>query len=739
MVQIRLKLLGGIHVAHADGTEISVAARKGQALIAYLALNQDQRHAREELATLLWGDRFDEQARHSLRQSVLALRKVLADENASILQSSGEFLALSTEAVEVDALEFQRLTLEGSQASLERAATLYTGDLLAGLHAQSESFDEWLSVARVRYRDIAIDAHARLMRCQVNSGDIEAAVGTAQRLLDIDPSNEDAHRSLMSFYDASGKRAAALRQYRTYVDVLRREFDAEPDPAMARLHSEIHARDQRDDRVPARDAARWSAQISAAQEEASDEVQPAQSDAAGESPIASLHPRGRTRARVYWAAGGVVLTLLTAVIVIAATFWRIPELAPAPIGAYVRGVKEAIAPHPLSIAVLPLESHGDPDVEEFADALSEGITSALSISSEMVVISRSSVRGYGDNPATIQDVAKELNVRYILEGGVRKWGDQIGIEIGLIDALEGQHRIWSESYRRQAGDFISLQQDITFEIITSLEIRLTEGETERINRAHGTRYLEAWLAAAQGEKHLRRLSERDMAIAQAYYERAIAIDTDYPGAWDGLGWIYLISARFGWAASREEMIRKAKDMAERALALDRERPRTFSLLGSISLLTGDFRQAVKLGEKAVSLGPNDADAAALLAVTLTYTGEPNRALALLGRSIRLRPHPPQWYSWMLGRAYRLAGRPEQAVAVLADAQTATTASFIPLVELAAAYSEMGEPGLAKETGAEIVRRFPEFNIRAWIAMPPYGDLAVKEREVDALRAAGLPE
>ncbi len=159
----------------------------------------------------------------------------------------------------------------------------------------------------------------------------------------------------------------------------------------------------------------------------------------------------------------------------------------------------------------------------------------------------------------------------------------------------------------------------------------------------------------------------------------------------------------------------------------------------ISLLSGDFRQAVKLGEKAVSLGSNDADAAALLAFTLTYTGEPQRALALIGRAIRLRPHPPQWYSWLLGRANRLAGRPEQAVAVLADAQTARAVSFIPLVELAAAYSEMGEPALAKETGAEIVRRFPEFNIRTWIAMPPYEDPDAQSREISALRLAGLPE
>lgn len=739
MVRIRLKLLGGVRVAHADGAEISVRARKGQALLAYLALNQDQHTTREQLATLLWGDRFDEQARHSLRQSILALRKALADENASILHSTGEFLAISNKAVEVDALELQRLTLEGSQACLGQAVALYTGDLLAGVRAPSESFEEWLSVERVRYREIAIDAFTRLLRGQVNAGDIELALGTAQRLLDIDPSNEDAHRSLMSIYDESGKRAAALRQYRNYVDVVRREFDAEPDPAMAHFHSEILAREQRGCRVPGTDAVRGPAELSAARDEMSDEDPPAQSDAGGESPIASLGPRGRIRAWTYRAVGGVALTLLTAVIVIGATFWRIPELAPAPIGAYIQGVKNVIVPHPLSIAVLPLESHGDPDVAGFADALSEGITAALSISSEMVVVSRSSVRGYRDNPSAALEVAKELNVRYILEGGVHKWGDQIGVEIGLIDALKGQHRVWSETYQRRPADFIQAQQDITFEIITSLEIRLTEGEQERINRLHGTSILEAWLAAAQAEKHLRRLTPQDNMIARGIYERAIKLDPNYPGAWDGLAWTYLVEARFGWSSALETSIRKAKELAERTLALDPDRPRTYGLLGSISLLTGDFSTAVSFGEKAVSLGPNDADAAALLAYTLTYTGEPERAISLIQRAIRLRPSPPEWYQWLLGRANRLAGRLKEAVEILSGVVQDRSSSPIPLIELAAAYSENKSLVEARQVSAEIMRLLPEFTVEQWIAMSRYKDPAILERDIAALRAAGLPK
>lgn len=730
-----LTLFGGFGLSSWDGSEVTSLGRRDRALLAYLALCPGQREARDILATLLWSQRQDEQARHSLAQSTSVIRKALDDADKSFVLSDAESLALDGAAFAVDVLAFQELVSDGSREALKRAAELYTGDFLSGIETRSEGFDQWVDDERNRLRGLATDNLARLMYLDADAGDWEPAIEAASRVLDLNLLREDAHRVLMISYAQTGRRTLALQQYKSLAEVLARELQVDPDQETTELMESI----RRGSDPGSSDAARWSPRVSADREDAGDEVQTAQGDAVAESPIASLHPGGRMRARLLWAAGGVVITLVTAVVVIAATFWRIPELAPAPIGAFVRDIKATIAPHPLSIAVLPFESHGDPDAQEFADALSEGMTTALSMSSEMVVVSRSTMRGYGESPAAAQDVAKELNVRYILEGGVRKWDDQIGIEIGLIDALEGQHRIWGESYRRQAGDFISLQQDITFEVITSLKIRLTEGEQERINRAHGTRNLAAWLAAAQGEKHLRRLSERDMAIARAYYERASVIAPDYPGAWDGLGWTHLIGARFGWTTSREDSIRKSKEMADRALALDPERPGAYSLLGSISLVTGDFSQAVRLGEKAVLLGPFDADAAALLAYTLTYTGEPERALALIDRAIRLRPHPPRWYHWMSGRANRLSGRHERAVSILLAESQAAAHSYIPLVELAATYSEMNRLFLAKRTSAEILRQFPDFNIRSWIAMTPYSDPAMKEREVAALRSAGIPE
>jgi adenylate cyclase len=357
----------------------------------------------------------------------------------------------------------------------------------------------------------------------------------------------------------------------------------------------------------------------------------------------------------------------------------------------------------------------------------------------MRVISRSEVRQVEKFETTARGVAKKLKVRYLLEGSVRKSGDQIAIDIGLIDAQQGQHRIWSETYRRRSEDFIQSQQDVTFDVIRSLEVRLTEGEQERINRMGGTQILEAWLAAARGEKHLRLLTPQDNLTARGSYERALVLDPNYTGAMEGLAWTYFVGARFGWTTSRLQSAQRAKEIGEQALVLDPDRPQIFSLLGSLSLLAGDFANAVALGEKAFSLDPNDSDVAALLAYTLTYTGEPLRAISLIDRATDLKPVSPQWYEWLRGRAYRLTGQYDEAIEILSKIARDGAISPIPLVELAAAYSESGRTDLARRTAKDIMRLSPGFTVREWTSMSPYSDEEDLNKEIAALRVAGLPD
>lgn len=734
MANWKLRLFGEFRLSSEDGEEITSLGRRDRVLLAYLALSPNNRESRERLAALLWTNRGDEQARHSLVQSTAVLRKALGDSEKTIIQSEPAALALDGSQFDVDVLNFCRLVGENTVESLQQAVDLGTGDLLPGFEVRSEGIDEWLTRERERLHTMAVDAHYRLASLYAQLGNWQMVIDVAGRTLALDMLREDAHRLLMRAYAQTGQRALAVQQFKNLEIILERELNVAPEAESVALIEQIRA-------------GQWS-NGQGGETAAPPAVAPDQYVGHGRPPPESPNPQhaakhrsvisGHVQNRVYWGVGGLFAVLLVAVIAVTATFWRVPELAPAPIGAYVRDIKTTLQPHPLSIAVLPFEHHGDGEAADFAEALSGGITTALSISSEMRVISRSEARRFDDPSATARDVAKQLKARYLLEGSVNKWGDDITIETGLIDFQQGQHRIWSEAYRRRVDDFIQFQQDVTFDVIRSLEIRLTEGEQERINRMGGTQILGAWLAAARGEKHLRLLTPQDNLVARASYERALRLDPDYAGAMEGLAWTYFVSARFGWTASRADAALTARQLAEQALARDPNRPQTFSLLGSLSLLAGDFAKAVELGERAFSLDPNDSDVAALLAYTLSYTGEPERAISLIDRAISLRPVAPQWYDWLRGRAYRLTGRYDKAIEILTAATLDTPTSPLPLIELAAAYSEVGDAKLARRTADEIIRLSPQFTVGEWISLSPYQDEAAQKQEVAALRATGLP-
>lgn len=720
MKKWQLRLFGAFHLSSFDGKEIAALGRRDRALLTYLALAPNHRESRERLATLLWSTRGDEQARHSLAQSTATVRKALGDTDKAVLHSDAMSLAVDSSAFDVDVLTFRALLAEGTRESLAKAVDLYSDDLLLDFEVNSEGFDEWVAGERDRLRAMAIDAHCNLASMHASEGDWEAVLAVASRALAMDNLREDAHRLLIRAYAQRGQRALALQQYKALADILESELQVRPDAETEALVEQIRSARQRDGNIG----------NGAAGQQSAARVEPT---GAASSPVSRRWPRG-----YYWLAGGLAFLVLAMATGVTVTFWRVPELAPAPIGAYIRDIRTMIEPHPLSIAILTFESHGDADAADFGEALSSGITTALSISSEMRVTSRSVSRRFDSAAATAGEIARQLQVRYLIEGSVNKWGDRIVVETGLIDTRQGQHRIWSEIYRRDARDFNQFQNDVTFDVIRSLEIRLTEGEQERINQVGGTHNLDAWLAAARGEKHLRLLTPQDNLIARASYERALSLDPNYAGATEGLAWTYFVSARFGWTTARRAAVTKARELGERTIALDPDRPQAYSLLGSLSLLEGDFSRAVELGERAYSLDPNDSDVAALLAYTLTYTGEPARAIPLIDRAIKLRPISPQWYKWLLGRAYRLTGRYTKAISVLTEAMRAEPASPIPLVELAVAYSKTGNLIEAQRIADNIIRLMPRFTVHEWMMLSPYQNSRDRENEVAALLATGLP-
>ncbi len=241
MARLKISLLGGFRVACEARPRLVVTRKKGQALLALLALRLGTGYARDALTALLWSDAGDEDARHSLRQELHELRRALAPAKTRALLVDAERISLDPDAVEVDVREFERLAAAGTPHALERAAALYDGDLLAGVGVRETAFEDHLRTERERLRQRAVSVLTRLLDHQTRQNLVETAIETALRLLAMDTTHEPVHRALMSLYARNGRRAAALRQYQECVEVLQRELEVEPEAATRQLYREILA------------------------------------------------------------------------------------------------------------------------------------------------------------------------------------------------------------------------------------------------------------------------------------------------------------------------------------------------------------------------------------------------------------------------------------------------------------------------------------------------------------------
>src|SRR5213594_395474 len=238
MPRLNIVLLGGFQGRVDASAPLTLPTRKSQALLAFLALPPGRSHPRGKLASLLWGGMREPQARRGLRQSLFTLRKAVDAEPPALL-IDGESVALNPASVDVDVVEFERQVAEGTPAALERAATLYRGELLEGLALQEAPFEEWLLAERERLRELVLEALAKLLRHQRTTEATEAALRTGLRLLALDPLQEPVHRTVMRLYVQLGRRPSALRQYQICVGILQRELSVEPETTTKQLYQEI--------------------------------------------------------------------------------------------------------------------------------------------------------------------------------------------------------------------------------------------------------------------------------------------------------------------------------------------------------------------------------------------------------------------------------------------------------------------------------------------------------------------
>ena len=423
--------------------------------------------------------------------------------------------------------------------------------------------------------------------------------------------------------------------------------------------------------------------------------------------------------------------------IVFASIWGAYSISPD-----VRRIVDAYTPgkpSPPGIAVLLFTTvNGTKQEVGLAGGVTLGVTYALyAITAKelFVVTPASAAQELGHKQRIAR--AKDLGVRYLISGSVEVLGGDIRVDVECLDADTGRI-IWRARFYQPMAEAFRLQDDITLRILKELDIELSTAERNRIQYLDDTQNLYAWLAAANGVKHLIKVNRTDGEIARASYQKALEFDPDYVSARRGLAWVAFLSVRLGWAEDPVAAIREAESQLGIVLRKRPDDGTTKSLQGAILLLNARYDEAIAAGEFAVERLPGSADTWAVLAHTLTYVGGHERALEIIDdQAMKLSEMHPAWYRWTRGRALRMAGRFKESIQVLEEDLGREVPALVHLVELTASYSAAGRLAEARMIATRVRALEPGFSASAWLDHPRIKLPGIQSQEFEYLSKAGL--
>jgi adenylate cyclase len=410
--------------------------------------------------------------------------------------------------------------------------------------------------------------------------------------------------------------------------------------------------------------------------------------------------------------GAVAVLVLALAVGIWQFYMRRPSVEPA-------SVEKMAYPLPdkPSIAVLPfVNMSGDSEQEYFSDGLTEEIITALSKIRNVFVIARNSTFSYKSKPVKVQQVAEELGVRYVIEGSIRKAEDRVRITAQLIDALTGYH-LWAERYDRKLEDIFAVQDEITEEIVTALDIKLVRGEQARLWRK-SLKNPKARDFYYRGREKWHRSTKESLAEARQLFEQVIELEPDSPLGYVGAAQTHWFDAWRGFSKDPARSFKRAAALAD-----------AHAVLGWIYVTKRQFEKAIVEGERAVGTSPNGADIHFGAAIIFMFYGTPNEAIILAKKAMRLNPIPPVGYFNILGVSYRESKQYEESISTLKEGIARDPE------HVQSRYALVTEE--ARFEAREILKINPRFDLEQYTKRLPYKDREVNERLLTDLRKAGL--
>jgi adenylate cyclase len=432
---------------------------------------------------------------------------------------------------------------------------------------------------------------------------------------------------------------------------------------------------------------------------------------------------------------GVIAAVAAVVLVVAGVaVWQLaPGLAPEQSAETALGDDPPLKlPDGPSIAVLPFTNlSGDPEQEYFADGVTEDLITELSRFDGLLVIARNSTFRFKGQAVDVAEVARAFGVRYVLEGGVRRAGDQVRVTAKLIDATTNGN-LWAERYDRELTDIFAVQDEITEQIITALHVELGNATVTRADRPL-TGNTEAYDLYLQGRVLTDRRTAEANERGQEMFERAIALDPAFAAAYAELAHAQFLAWYYGWT-DHNFTLEPAAQAAKKAVALDQSLPRAYDRLAWVLAWRGKLGEAITAARQATVLDTNYASGYTTLAIMLGLGGETDEAIKTADIAMRLDP-----YSFAAAHArasaHFVAHDYEQAIVDYRASLALNPDYGVVHQFLAATYGLLGYEEEARAEATQVLRLTPDF--ARGIMRTPFSDHAVRTRLLEGLRKAGL--
>ncbi|MGR8918272.1 MAG: adenylate/guanylate cyclase domain-containing protein [Gammaproteobacteria bacterium] len=409
--------------------------------------------------------------------------------------------------------------------------------------------------------------------------------------------------------------------------------------------------------------------------------------------------------------------------------------APAPVAPAAAPDEQQLPSRP-SIAVLPfLNMSGNAEDEYFADGISEDIITELSRFRELIVTSRNSTFAYKGQSVRAQDVGRALNVRYILEGSVRKAGSRVRITAQLIEAQTGTH-VWAERFDRDMSDVFEVQDEVTKRIVATLFGRLVDTERRRARSEGDCHNCQAYDLVLRGRELWLKFNREDNLAARGLYLQAIKLDPEYPRAYAGVAWTYGSAYSEYWTDDPEGALDKALEYAQRAVYIDPSSHSFRLCLGMTHFFRKELDKAIECFEKALDLNVNDADCYTFLSQALSLKGEPEQAISLLDHAFEINPYLGDWPRTLYVVAYFVARRYAEAEAVIREISSPQVSACR---WFAATYAMLDRREDARRYAERYLERYPDFDLDDHVSRVPFYHDEDRAHYAEALRRAGFED